>query len=293
MYRLAATTSAPVLRERHHPVDVGRLVRAVRHRDDDVGRGAGGDARLHRVEHAAAEVVPKQPDGRQLVLDGRHRGDGRVRVVVVDHQDLVGGVHRLLQAAEHGHDRRPFVVDRQDDRDRDGLAGPLVHGREPTYSVCPPRNRHASGNRRYARTRLARCGRRLFVVYGRNRTIRRSVRKPLDLGGLHQAPLGQGDLVVDEVPVRRPDQPDVGLQDDHAPALPQQRVGHLELADHRRGGRQVLQVVAHEDRGEVTGRHRARGGPGHRPARSGCPAEGAGRRRGCPWPTSRARRHGG
>ena len=42
--------------------------------------------------------------------------------------------------------------------------------------------------------------------------------QPGQLGGLEQAPLGQGDAVVDEVPVARPDEPDVRLEDDHATA---------------------------------------------------------------------------
>ena len=61
------------LRERHHAVDVRRLVRAVRHGDDDVGRGTRRHAGLHRVQHAAAEFVPEQSDGRQLAQDGRDR----------------------------------------------------------------------------------------------------------------------------------------------------------------------------------------------------------------------------
>ena len=46
---------------------------------------------LHRVEHAAAEVVAQAADGRQLRREPRDDRHGRVLVEVVDDQDLVRG----------------------------------------------------------------------------------------------------------------------------------------------------------------------------------------------------------
>ena len=75
--------------QRHHRIDNLRLVRAVRHRDQDIGRRCPGDPRLHRVQHTAAEVIAQAPQTRQLptqALDHRHGG---VLVEVVDDDDLV------------------------------------------------------------------------------------------------------------------------------------------------------------------------------------------------------------
>src|SRR5881296_882439 len=69
--------------------------------------------------------------------------------------------------------------------------------------------------------------------------------------GLGEAFLGQGGLVVDEVPVRAADQADVGLQDQDLTAWPEERVGHAQLLEHGLGRGQVLQVVAEEGEVEV------------------------------------------
>ena len=59
----------------NHPVHDVRLVGAVRHGHKDVVAAGGRDARLHRVEHAAAEVVAVTADGRQLRVEPLDDGD--------------------------------------------------------------------------------------------------------------------------------------------------------------------------------------------------------------------------
>ncbi len=63
--------------------------------------------------------------------------------------------------------------------------------------------------------------------------------------------------MIDEVPVARSNQSDVRLKDHHPAARPQQLGGDPQLVDHGVAGLEVLEVVAHEDRPEVSGRQHA------------------------------------
>ena len=78
-----------------------------------------------------------------------------------------------------------------------------------------------------------------------------SARKPPSDGRLDEALLGQGDGVVDEVPVALADEADVRLEHDHPALGLSRRRGHPELLDHVVARGQVLEVVAHEDHVEV------------------------------------------
>ena len=82
------------------------------------------------------------------------------------------------------------------------------------------------------------------------------VRKSGELGRLEEAPLGERHAMVDEVPVARPDEPDVRLEDDRPPAGGEQLTDDRELLDHGIGRVEVFEVVAHEHRSEVRGRER-------------------------------------
>ena len=107
-------------RELDHRVDDVRLVRAIRHRDQDVLAARLGDAGLHRVQDAPAQVVAQAADGRQLGGQALDDGHGRVLVEVVDDEDLVGRGDRAGHGAQDRLDRLAFLEDGHDDR-QDGL----------------------------------------------------------------------------------------------------------------------------------------------------------------------------
>jgi hypothetical protein len=92
-----------------------RLVRPVRHRYEDIRGGRPGDPRFHRVQDAAAEVVAKPSQPRDLGCEPSHHRDRCVTVEVVDDDELVPCLDRGRQGSNYGLDGLALVVDGQDD----------------------------------------------------------------------------------------------------------------------------------------------------------------------------------
>ena len=150
-----------------------------------------GDARLHRVEDAAAEVVPQAAEARDLGREAGDDGDGRVLVEVVHDDELVGRRHAGGQGAEDGLDGLALVVDGQDDRELGRVRsvtaraiGPRLPGADQPLGARAPASRprarasdRRSGCEPPAPGRLVRsvrvgAGRRALLVAGRARQRR-------------------------------------------------------------------------------------------------------------------------
>ena len=89
--------------------------------------------------------------------------------------------------------------------------------RVPTYSVWLPSS-HQAGRETLDRPEreVALVGSRPLVEYGRKRGMSFDGPKVRELGRLDEAPVGQRDLMIDEVPVAWPDVANVRLQHDEA-----------------------------------------------------------------------------
>ena len=107
------------------------LVGAVGHRDEHIGSAGGGNPRLHRVEHAATEVVAKATDGGQVRVEALDDGDGGILVEVVDDKDLVGRGDRRRQRPQDGVDRLALLEHGDDDGElrEDPCLGHVVDAR--------------------------------------------------------------------------------------------------------------------------------------------------------------------